>query len=113
VTFNFFSPYVSIDGAFRGIITGSLLVFALMFMTGLVFRRAWCSYICPWAAPSEYIGTINDRRVSRRVLRRIRYTVYGIWFIILLAAFMLAGGVKGVAPLHLTETGVSVDMPIK
>lgn len=113
VTFNFLSPYVSLDGAFQGIITGSLLVFTLMAITGLVFRRAWCSYICPWAAPSAYIGTINDKRVNRRVLRRIRYTVFGIWFIILISAFILAGGVKGVDPLHLTETGVSVDMPIK
>jgi polyferredoxin len=113
VTFNFFSPYVSLDGAFKGFITGSLLVFALMTLTGLVFRRAWCSYLCPWAAPSLYIGTINDRRVNRKVLRRIRYTVFTIWFIILIVAFILAGGVKRVDPLYLTETGISVDMPIK
>ncbi len=113
VTFNFFSPYISLDGALQGIISGSLMVFALMVITGLVFRRAWCSYVCPWAAPSEYICTINNRPVERRILRKIRYTIFGIWFTGIITAFVLAGGIKGIDLLHLTETGVSVDMPFK
>ena len=55
ITLNFFSPYVSIDGALNGIISGSLIVFLIMFLTGLFFGRAWCSCVCPWAAPSEYL----------------------------------------------------------
>ena len=40
ITLNFFSPYVSIDGALNGIISGSLIVFLIMFLTGLFLGRA-------------------------------------------------------------------------
>ncbi|MCK7479114.1 MAG: hypothetical protein M0C28_18415 [Candidatus Moduliflexus flocculans] len=46
ITLNFFSPYVSIDGAMAGVVSGSVLVFLLMFLSGLFFGRGWCSYVC-------------------------------------------------------------------
>jgi ferredoxin-type protein NapH len=46
-------------------------------------------------------------------LTKIRYTIFAVWFSILIACFILAGGIKGVDPLHLTENFVSVDMPLK
>jgi len=113
VTLNFFSPYVSMTGAMNGIISGSLIVFFVMFLSGLFFGRAWCSHLCPWAAPSEYLGMINNKPVNRRKLRIIRYSIFGIWMTIIIASFILAGGIQGVDPLYLTENGISVDMPMK
>lgn len=113
VTLNFFSPYVSIDGAMAGIVSGSLIVFALFLVSGMVFGRAWCSYGCPWAAPSEYLQKVNNKPLSRKKLRVIRYSIFGIWFFFLVFGFVMAGGIKGVDPLHLTDNLVSVDEPFK
>ncbi len=113
LTLNFFSPYVSIDGAMMGIISGSLLIFVVMFLSGLIFRRAWCSYVCPWAAPSEYLTSVNNKTVNRHRLAIIRYSIFGVWATILIIFFILAGGVKGLDPLHLTEHYVSIDEPMK
>lgn len=113
ITLNFFSPYVSIDGAMTGIVSGSLIVFALFFLFGIVFGRAWCSYGCPWAAPSEYLQKINNKPLSRKKLAVIRYSIFGIWFFFLIFGFVMAGGIRGVDPLHLTDNLVSVDEPIK
>ena len=40
LTLNFFSPYVSIDGAFAGVLSGSALLFGLLFLSGLFFGLA-------------------------------------------------------------------------
>jgi len=113
ITLNYFSPYVSVDGAFNGIISGSVIVFFLLFLSGLIFRRGWCAYVCPVAALSEYSEKINPKPVNRKRLRVIRYTIFSIWFIALISGFILAGGIKGIDPFHLTESGISVDMPLK
>jgi ferredoxin-type protein NapH len=113
VTLNYFSPYVSIDGAFRGIVSGSVLIFILLFLSGLFFGRAWCSWLCPVAGLSEMAMTINSGKVPVKRLKRLRYTIFAIWFGILIAGFVLAGGIKAIDPLHMSENVISVDQPLK
>jgi len=113
LTLNFFSPYVSIDGALVGVVSGSLIVFACMTLTGLIFRRAWCSYVCPWSMPSDILATINAKSINRGKTVKIRYTIFGVWGFGIFIAFILAGGIQGVDPFHLTERYVSVDEPMK
>ncbi|MCK7479115.1 MAG: 4Fe-4S dicluster domain-containing protein [Candidatus Moduliflexus flocculans] len=43
----------------------------------------------------------------------IRYVVFGIWISFLILGFVMAGGIRGIDPLHVTELGISVDEPIK
>lgn len=111
VTLNYFSPYVSVDGAFKGIISGSVLIFLLMFFSGMFFSRAWCAWICPVAGLSELCMPINNKTVPVQRLRIIRYSIFAVWFAVLIAGFVLAGGVKGVNPIYLTENVISVDGP--
>ena len=113
VTLNFFSPYVSIDGAMSGIISGSLLLFFIMLFTGLFFGRAWCGWVCPMSALCDYAMHVSPRPASVKKLKVIRYSIFALWAGVLVAMFVLAGGIKGIDPLHLTENIVSVDMPIK
>jgi polyferredoxin len=42
ITINYFSPYIIIDGAAQGIITGSFITFGLLFIVSLFFGRAFC-----------------------------------------------------------------------
>jgi len=50
VTMNYFSPYIVIDGAARGILTASLLVFGVQFISALFFGRLFCGWVCPAGA---------------------------------------------------------------
>lgn len=113
LTLNYMSPYVSLDGAFRGIIAGSVLLFALQFLSGIVFGRLWCGWLCPASGLSELGATVNNKNVPVKVLRIIRYSIFAIWFGILITGFIVAGGIQGVDPLHLTDKIVSVDEPMK
>ena len=113
LTFNYLSPYVSLDGAFSGLVAGSVLVFAFQFLTGLFFGRAWCGWVCPVGGLSEVGAAVNDRRVNIKRLAVIRYSIFGVWFVMLVTGFVLAGGIRGVDPLHLTEHYISIDVPLK
>lgn len=113
VTLNFFSPYVSVDGAFQGIVSGSVLLFGVMLVTATFFRRTWCSTICPNATLSDVLEGINAKRVNRVPLRWIRCGIFAVWFGVLVMGFALAGGVIKIDPWHLTESGISVDEPMK
>ncbi len=92
----------------QGIVSGSVIVFLIMFISGLVFGRAWCGWLCPIAGLSEMGMLINNRPVSVRKLSIIRYIVFAVWFLILISGFILAGGVKGINPLHLSDNIISV-----
>jgi polyferredoxin len=113
ITLNFFSPYISIDGALSGVISGSLIVFFVLFISGIFLGRAWCGWLCPVAGLSELGGAINKKPAPVRRLTYIRYAIFTLWFSIIVAGFVLAGGIKAVDPLHLSGTFVSVDEPAK
>ena len=113
LSMNYLSPYVSIDGAFAGLISGSVILFGLLFLSGLFFGRAWCGWLCPAGGVAELCQTINAKPANTKKLRILRYSIFAVWFGVLITGFVLAGGVKGIDPLHMTERYVSVDEPMK
>ena len=113
ITLNYFSPYVSVSGAFEGYISASILLFITLFLTSIFFRRTWCSYICPVSAISDYSEKINSKNVDVKRLRIIRYSIFFIWFSVLILGFVLSNRVPSFNLLYLTEKGISVDEPMK
>ena len=113
ITMNFLSPYVSIDGAFAGVLSGSAILFLVLFVSGLFFGRAWCGWLCPAGGIAEVAQSVNAKPANAKRLRIVRYSIFAVWFGVLVTGFVLAGGIKGVDPLRLTENYVSVDEPIK
>lgn len=112
VTMNYLSPYVIIDGAMQGIVTGSLIMFGLMFVSALFVGRLWCGWICPAAGLGEVCFAANNRPVSQR-LNWIKWLIWTPWLTLLVVLVVRAGGYHGVNFFHLTETGISVDEPFK
>ena len=53
VIYYYFSPYLIIMGAAEGIIVGSLIVFASLFVFSLFLGRAFCGWVCPAGATQE------------------------------------------------------------
>lgn len=111
VTLDYFSPYLIIDGASQGIIAGSFITFAILFITALIVGRAWCGWLCPGAGIQECSFTINNKNVKGGKLNWIKYFIWTPWIIIIIILFVLAGGFKKVNPLYMIETGISVSEP--
>ncbi len=113
IVMNFLSPYVIIDGAFQGTLTGSFIVFGALFVGSLFFGRLWCGWICPAAGLQEVCFAVNDRQVRGKRLDWIKWVIWVLWLGVIILGFISAGGIKGINFLHLTESGISVDAPQK
>ncbi len=88
-------------------------MFGVLFLSGLFFERAWCGWVCPAGGVAEVARTVNPKPANAKRLRIVRYSIFAVWFGVLVTGFVLAGGIKGVDPLRLTERYISVDEPVK
>jgi len=111
VVLNYLSPYVSLQGAMDGFITGSLLLFAVLFFTALFAGRVFCGWICPGAGLQEICFRINDKRTNNKKLDPIKYLIWAPWFCTILIFLVLNFSRLKFNPLYLTESGISVDAP--
>jgi polyferredoxin len=107
VTMNYFSPYLIVDGAFKGIVNGSLIVFASMFAGSLVLGRLWCGWACPAAGLQEPLLRVNNRRVGRRA-DLVKWLIWVPWVALIVFAVVRAGGYSSVQPFYGTVGGISV-----
>lgn len=113
VVMNFLSPYLIVVGAAEGIITGSFLFFGLLFVSSLVLGRAYCGWLCPAACMQEASFGVNGKKAGGGKKDWIKYFLWVIWLGGIGAAALAAGGFHKVDPLYLTESGISVDSPMK
>ena len=112
VIMNYLSPYVIIDGASQGIVNASLIVFGLQFISALFVGRLWCGWVCPAAGLGEVAFPINNKPVSPK-LNWIKWLIWIPWLTIIILMVFRAGGYREVTFLHMTETGISIDEPMK
>jgi ferredoxin-type protein NapH len=47
ITLFYLSPYLPVAGAAEGVVSGSLVVFGLLFIAALFVGRLWCGWVCP------------------------------------------------------------------
>ena len=114
VTFNYFSPYLIIDGISHRIAAGAFLIWFSMFITSLLFGRAFCSYICPYGG-LQMVADAALQKPLRQVkwLRKVKFVIGLVWVVAILGLLMASSGFEKVNFFYLTETYVSVDSVIK
>lgn len=101
--YNFMSPYIIIDGASQGIINGSFLVFAGLFLSSLFLGRAWCGWVCSAGAIGDVLITVRDRRAAGGRWDWIKWGIWIPWMGLIAFVAIRAGGYHAVRPLHLIE----------
>lgn len=107
VLLNYMSPYLIIDGAFQGILSGSAVLFNLLFVSSLVVGRAWCGWLCPGGGLQDASLFISDKKVSQKG-NWIKWLVWVPWMAIILFGFINAGGIRQINLLHMNEKVVSL-----
>lgn len=108
LSFYYFSPYVCIMGAFEGRISGSVLLFGLLFVQSLLLGRAFCGWVCPAGAFMDLLASARTKRVSRNKIFWIKYLVWAPWLLTLLLVFLRQKSLV-LDPLYATENGISVS----
>lgn len=110
ITLFYFSPALVIQGAAEGIITGSFIVFVLLFLSSLVFGRAFCGWVCPAGGIQEMIGKIQPKPVKKG--NYIKWIIWIPWIAAILYVSIKNHGFHIVQPFYQTNHGISVtDVP--
>lgn len=111
ITIYYFSPYLIIDGAFQGIVNGSFIAFALMFLSALFVGRFWCGWACPGAGLQEACFAITDKPARTGKFDWIKWGIWIPWVGMIAFAALSAGGYRAVNVLYMMESGVSIAEP--
>lgn len=108
VYINFLSPVLILGGAYEGLITGSLIFFALLFISTLFFGRLWCGWLCPAGAMQEACHTVSPKYNTKKWGLIFKYTYWVIWLGMIVWFFIKAGGIKGSDILYGSDTIISI-----
>lgn len=108
VTLYYLSPYLILVGGFMGVITGSLIIFVLLFLFSLFFGRAFCGWVCPAGAIQESLSSVNEKKANGRN-NIVKYIIWVPWILTIILAFIKAGGIKDVDFFFMTDHGISVS----
>ncbi len=111
IILNYFSPYLSMNAAFAGIVSGSLLLFGILFVSSLLVGRAFCGWVCPVGCFQDICMRINDKHRPKH--HWIKYLIWTPWFAFIVFGMIRAGGIKKIDPLYMTESGISVSEPLQ
>lgn len=111
ITLYYFSPYLIIVGASEGIVTGSMMVFLLMFISALFLGRGFCGWLCPAGGISECLSHVNSKPAKGGKFDYIKYLIWVPWLLAIAAAVFYAGGLKTLNFFYQTIGGISVARP--
>ena len=96
-------------GALEGIVTGSLLVFAALFVSSLFLGRLFCGWICPAGATQELCAMVRKKGFKNGKKNLIKYAIWAPWITVIALMFVQAGGIRSVDPLYQTYYGISIS----
>ncbi len=108
VTFYYLSPVVILAGVSEGIVTGSFVVFGVLFLSALAFGRAFCGWVCPGGAIAGAAGVLRDRPLTRGWVRWVKFGIWAPWLGGIAFLAIQAGGLRRVELAYQTWYGISV-----
>lgn len=107
VTLYYLSPYLIIQAGIQGIVSGSFLFFATLFISSLLLGRAYCGWVCPAGGVQACAATVTNKKFKGKRRNYIKYIIWIPWIITIILVFVKAGGVKKIEPLYFTDHGIS------
>ena len=105
-TFVYFSPYVIVDSALKGIVCGSFIFFILLFLASIFLGRAFCSWACPLGGAQEMLSPVK-KKIARKG-RHIKWLIWVPWILSIIIIDIRNGGYQEIDPFFRTTHGFSL-----
>lgn len=104
--FFYFSPYLVIEGTLEGVVSGSFIMFVLMFISSLFLGRAYCGWVCPGSEIQDQIAKINNNKIKKGNF--IKWLIWLPWISIIIILAIQNGGYHSIDPFYRTVYGLSI-----
>ena len=104
--FYYLSPVLVIRATLNGIISGSFIIFALMFVVSLVLGRAYCGWVCPAAGCQEALFMARDKPVKKG--DAVKWVIWTPWISAIGIIAVKVGGYRKVDFFYGTSHGLSM-----
>lgn len=111
ITIYYFSPVLVLESAAVGVVNGSLIVFALLFLSSLVLGRGWCGWVCPGGGLGEACSLAWNAPAPGGKWNLIKYFLWVPWVGAIVFLAFRAGGYGSWEPFWATYYGISVHDP--
>lgn len=108
ITMWYMSPYLIIQGAMEGIVTGSFIVFLLMLFVGCIFGRLFCSWVCPMGGMQECLFSVNDKVPKQGRRNNIKYIIWNVWILAVIICFIFRKKEITIDFFYMTDHGISI-----
>lgn len=108
ITIYYLSPMLVIEASSRGVVNGSLIIFALQLLSSLFLGRAFCGWVCPGAGLGEAAAMAWQAPAPGGRWNWIKYVLWVPWLGAIIYLAMRAGGYHEVSFLLGTWHGISV-----
>lgn len=109
VTLYYFSPALIINAGLSGIINGSFVIFAGLFLFSVPFGRLFCAYLCPAGGLQECAFAVNESSPVQGFRLRIKYIIWAVWMAAVTGCYLISGGIVSIDFFMETTQGISVS----
>jgi len=104
--FYYLSPVVIIRAVLNGIINGSFIIFALLFISALFLGRGYCGWACPAGGCQEALIQAIDKKVKKG--NYIKWIIWVPWISAIVFSTIKAGGYHKIDFFYETTYGLSI-----
>ena len=108
ITIWYMSPYLIIQGAMEGIVTGSFIVFLLMLFGSVFLGRFFCGWICPMGGMQECLTSVNDKKPKQGWKNNIKYIIWIVWISAVILCFIFRKHTIKIDFFYMTDHGISI-----
>ncbi|MBN2532092.1 MAG: 4Fe-4S binding protein [Spirochaetales bacterium] len=112
ITMFYFSPYLIIDAASKGLVSGSFIIFVTLFLSSLLVGRFFCGWLCPGAGMQN---PLIDMKVVTKPIKKgawIKFLFWAPWIVLIVFVFIISGRLKGIDFFYSTHNGISISDPL-
>ncbi len=100
VTILYLSPGPPLMSLKAGVINLSVVVIFSIFLSGFIFRRAFCGWICPGGGCQLVASEINQDKIKKKKRDWLRIILISIWILMMVWTVLFRAGFPEFDPRH-------------
>jgi ferredoxin-type protein NapH len=105
----YFSPYLIVWGATKGIITASFFTFSILLFGSMFVGRAFCGWFMACGGMQEILFSVNNKKPRTGKLDYLKYALWTQWLLSIVLVVLLAGGYRKIDYFFHLDYGISVN----